>query len=171
METNIIAALTVAGVLLAAVAVTVLIALLAGRAKGAVYEYDQPDFTGRAGFRAARLPEDDLLRLERVTLNGSGVAQLEYRVQPAWKLVLRVGRAGADLGAEQFGADFRERVTMYYKDVRVTSAQSEGGPALVFWSRGGFDHLLALPDTEMGLRGGLMPLFVEGAEMVESKTA
>ena len=171
MQTTVLAALAVAGVLLAAVVVTVLVALLAARAKDAVYEYDQPDFTGRAGFRAARLPEGGLLRLERVTLSGAGVVQLEYTVQPAWKLILRVGRAGADLDAAAFGAEFRERVTMYYKDVRVTIGQNEGGAAVLQWSKNGFDHLLALPDTEMGLRGGLMPLFVEELEMVESKTA
>ena len=76
-----------------------------------------------------------------------------------------------DLDAAAFGAEFRERVTMYYKDVRVTIGQNEGGAAVLQWSKNGFDHLLALPDTEMGLRGGLMPLFVEELEMVESKTA
>ena len=35
----------------------------------------------------------------------------------------------------------------------------------------GKDYLLALPDSEMGLRGGLMPLFVQQTEMVESRAA
>ena len=43
--------------------------------------------------------------------------------------------------------------------------------AMLRWSKNGFDYLLALPDSGMGLRGGLMPLFVQQTEMVESKTA
>ena len=39
------------------------------------------------------------------------------------------------------------------------------------WTKNGFDYLLVLPDSEMGLRGGMMPLFVQQTEMMESKTA
>ncbi|WP_394969142.1 hypothetical protein [Candidatus Allofournierella merdipullorum] len=170
MEVRILAALALGGVLLAAVLITVIAALLYSRRTG-TYEYARPDFGRRAGFRARSLPESDIVRLERIFLLGGAVAQLEYNVEPQWKLILRVGRAGADLREEDFEQIFREQVTLYHRDTRVNISQNEGGAAMLRWTKNGFDYLLVLPDSEMGLRGGMMPLFVQGTEMVESKTA
>ena len=171
MEVRILAALAVGGVLLAAVLITVAAALLYARFGPGTYEYARADFSRRAGFRARSLPESDILRLESILLLRGGVAQLEYSVEPQWRLILRVGRAGTDLRAEDFEQRFSEQVTLYHRDTRVNISQNEGGAAMLRWTRNGFDYLLALPDTEMGLRGGMTPLFVQQAEMVESKTA
>ena len=170
MEVRILAALALGGVLLASVLITVIEALLYSRRAG-TYEYARPDFGRRAGFRARSLPESDIVRLERIFLLGGAVAQLEYNVEPQWKLILRVGRAGADLREGDFEQIFREQVTLYHRDTRVNISQNEGGAAMLRWTKNGFDYLLVLPDSEMGLRGGMMPLFVQGTEMVESKTA
>lgn len=171
MEIRILAALAVGGVLLAAVLITVIAALLYSRFGAGQWEYARPDFGRRAGFRARSLPESDIVRLDRISLLNGAVAQLEYVVEPEWKLVLRVGRAGADLREGDFEQNFREQVTLYHRDIRVNISQNEGGAAMLRWSKNGFDYLLALPDSEMGLRGGMMPLFVQQTEMVESKTA
>ena len=171
MEIRILAALAVGGVLLAAVLITVIAALLYSRFGTGQREYARPDFGRRAGFRARSLPESDIIRLERISLLNGAVAQLEYTVEPEWKLILRVGRAGADLRAGDFEQMFREQATLYHRDIRVNISQNEGGAAMLRWTKNGFDYLLALPDSEMGLRGGLMPLFVQQTEMVESKTA
>lgn len=170
MEVRILAALALGGVLLASVLITVIAALLYSRRTG-THEYARPDFGRRAGFRARSLPESDIVRLERIFLLGGAVAQLEYNVEPQWKLILRVGRAGADLREGDFEQIFREQVTLYHRDTRVNISQNEGGAAMLRWTKNGFDYLLVLPDSEMGLRGGMMPLFVQGTEMVESKTA
>ena len=167
MEIRILAALAVGGVLLAAVLITVIAALLYSRFGTGQWEYARPDFGRRAGFRARSLPENDIVRLDRISLLSGAVAQLEYTVEPEWKLILRVGRAGADLREGDFEQNFREQVTLYHRDIRVNISQNE----MLRWSKNGFDYLLALPDSEMGLRGGLMPLFVQQTEMVESKTA
>ncbi len=171
MEIRILAALAVGGVLLAAVLITVAAALLYSRFGTGPWEYARPDFCRRAGFRARSLPENDIVRLDRISLLSGAVAQLEYTVEPEWKLILRVGRAGADLREGDFEQNFREQATLYHRDIRVNISQNEGGAAMLRWSKNGFDYLLALPDSEMGLRGGLMPLFVQQTEMVESKTA
>lgn len=170
MEVRILAALALGGVLLASVLITVIAALLYSRRTG-TYEYARPDFGRRAGFRARSLPESDIVRLERIFLLGGAVAQLEYNVEPQWKLILRVGRAGADLREGDFEQIFREQVTLYHRDTRVNISQNEGGAAMLRWTKNGFDYLLVLPDSEMGLRGGMMPLFVQQTDMVESKTA
>lgn len=171
MEIRILAALAVGGVLLAAVLITVIAALLYSWFGTGQREYARPDFGRRAGFRARSLPESDIIRLERISLLNGAVAQLEYTVEPEWKLILRVGRAGADLRAGDFEQMFREQATLYHRDIRVNISQNEGGAAMLRWTKNGFDYLLALPDSEMGLRGGMMPLFVQQTEMVESKTA
>lgn len=171
MEIRILAALAVGGVLLAAVLITVIAALLYSRFGAGQWEYARPDFGRRAGFRARSLPESDIVRLDRISLLNGAVAQLEYVVEPEWKLVLRVGRAGADLREGDFEQNFREQVTLYHRDIRVNISQNEGGAAMLRWSKNGFDYLLALPESEMGLRGGMMPLFLQQTEMVESKTA
>ena len=171
MEIRILAALAVGGVLLAAVLITVIAALLYSRFGTGQRECARPDFGRRAGFRARSLPESDIIRLERISLLNGAVAQLEYTVEPEWKLILRVGRAGADLRAGDFEQMFREQATLYHRDIRVNISQNEGGAAMLRWTKNGFDYLLALPDSEMGLRGGMMPLFVQQAEMVESRAA
>ena len=171
MEVRILAALALGGVLLAAVLITVIAALLYTRFGTAQWECARPDFSRRAGFRARSLPESDIVRLERISLLSGAVAQLEYTVEPEWKLILRVGRAGADLREGDFEQIFREQVTLYHRDIRVNISQNEGGAAMLRWTKNGFDYLLALPDSEMGLRGGMMPLFVQQTDMMESKTA
>ena len=171
MEIRILTALAVGGVLLAAVLITVIAALLYSRFGTGQRECARPDFGRRAGFRARSLPESDIIRLERISLLNGAVAQLEYTVEPEWKLILRVGRAGADLRAGDFEQMFREQATLYHRDIRVNISQNEGGAAMLRWTKNGFDYLLALPDSEMGLRGGMMPLFVQQAEMVESRAA
>ena len=171
MEIRILAALAVGGVLLAAVLITVIAALLYSRFGTGQRECARPDFGRRAGFRARSLPESDIIRLERISLLNGAVAQLEYTVEPEWKLILRVGRAGADLRAGDFEQMFREQATLYHRDIRVNISQNEGGAAMLRWTKNGFDYLLALPDSEMGLRGGMMPLFVQQTEMVESRAA
>ena len=171
MEIRVLAALAVGGVLLAAVLVTVIAALLYSRFGAGQWECTLADIGRRAGFWARSLPESDILRLGRISLLSGGVAQLEYTVEPEWKLILRVGRAGADLREGDFEKVFREQVTLYHRDIRVNISQNEGGAALLRWTKNGFDYLLALPDSEMGLRGGMMPLFVQGTEMVENKAA
>ena len=171
MEIRILAALAVGGVLLAAVLITVIAALLYSRFGTGQRECTRPDFGRRAGFRARSLPESDIIRLERISLLNGAVAQLEYTVEPEWKLILRVGRAGADLRAGDFEQMFREQATLYHRDIRVNISQNEGGAAMLRWTKNGFDYLLALPDSEMGLRGGMMPLFVQQTEMVESRAA
>ena len=171
MEMHILAALAVGGVLLAAVIITVIAALLYARGQTGSYEYARADFGRRAGFRAQSLPESDIVRLDCIALLSGAVAQLEYTVEPQWDLILRVGRAGADLREGDFEQNFREQVTLYHRDIRVAISQNEGGAAMLRWTKNGFDYLLVLPDSEMGLRGGLMPLFVQQTEMVENKTA
>lgn len=171
MEIRILSALTVGGVLLAAVLITVAAALLYSRFGTGQWECARPDFGRRAGFRARSLPESDIIRLERISLLNGAVAQLEYTVKPEWKLILRVGRAGADLREGDFEQIFREQATLYHRDIRVNISQNEGGAAMLRWTKNGFDYLLALPDSEMGLRGGMMPLFVQQTEMVESRAA
>ena len=113
----------------------------------------------------------NLTKGQKVDLTKGNPGLTKIVVGLGWDVNAYDSGAAFDLDAAAFGAEFRERVTMYYKDVRVTIGQNEGGAAVLQWSKNGFDHLLALPDTEMGLRGGLMPLFVEELEMVESKTA
>ena len=171
MEIRILAALAVGGVLLAAVLITVIAALLYSRFGTGQQECARPAFGRRAGFRARSLPESDIIRLERISLLNGAVAQLEYTVEPEWKLILRVGRAGADLREGDFEQMFREQATLYHRDIRVNISQNEGGAAMLRWTKNGFDYLLALPDSEMGLRGGMMPLFVQQTEMVESRAA
>ena len=171
MEIRILTALAVGGVLLAAVLITVIAALLYSWFGTGQRECARPDFGRRAGFRARSLPESDIIRLERISLLNGAVAQLEYTVEPEWKLILRVGRAGADLRAGDFEQMFREQATLYHRDIRVNISQNEGGAAMLRWTKNGFDYLLALPDSEMGLRGGMMPLFVQQTEMVESRAA
>ena len=171
MEIRILAALAVGGVLLAAVLITVIAALLYSRFGTGQQECARPDFGRRAGFRARSRPESDSIRLERISLLNWAVAQLEYTVEPEWKLILRVGRAGADLREGDFEQIFREQATLYHRDIRVNISKNEGGAAMLRWSKNGFDYLLALPDSEMGLRGGLIPLFVQQTEVGKSKTA
>ena len=144
MEIRILAALAVGGVLLAAVLITVIAALLYSRFGTGQREYARPDFGRRAGFRARSLPESDIIRLERISLLNGAVAQLEYTVEPEWKLILRVGRAGADLRAGDFEQMFREQATLYHRDIRVNISQNEGGAAgghTFVMPRGERDHL------------------------------
>lgn len=169
MEIRILAALAVGGVLLAAVLITVAAAIVYSKFGTGQWECARPDFSRRAGFRARSLPQSDILRLERICLLSGGVAQMEYTAEPEWKLILRVGRAGADLREGDFEQNYREQVTQYHRDIRVNIGQNEGGAAMLRWTKNGFDYLLFVPDSEMGLRGGMMPLFVQQAEMVESK--
>ena len=171
MEIRILAALAVGGVLLAAVLITVIAALLYSWFGTGQRECARPDFGRRAGFRARSLPESDIIRLERISLLNGAVAQLEYTVEPEWKLILRVGRAGADLRAGDFEQMFREQATLYHRDIRVNISQNEGGAAMLRWTKNGFDYLLALPDSVMGLRGGMLPLFVQQTELVECRAA
>ena len=55
--------------------------------------YPQPDFTRRAGFQVEEYPINDILTYTGSWLLAGGVAELQFRVQPDWKLWLRVAQA------------------------------------------------------------------------------
>lgn len=170
MEQRVLIALILGSLVLLAVLLTVLYALLSVRRENQVQVFAASDFTRPAGFRAARLPESEIMRLDRILLLGRKIAQFEYTVEPGWRAVLRAAREGVDLRPADFERSYSEHTTVYYQGAWVESSQNEGGAALLRWSKNGFSYLLAFPDTEMGLRGGAVPLFVRDSEMQETET-
>ena len=124
--------------------------------------YPQPDFTRRAGFQVAEYPINDILTYTGSWLLAGGVAGLQFRVQPDWKLWLRVAQEGRSLRLDQFDRQYETYQTVYYDGIRVVLQQTPGGAGLATWVRDGFSYALYLPRGEMGLLNGLAVEFVEG---------
>ena len=115
----------------------------------------------RAGFSMDSLPQESYLRLERIYLLGRKVAQMEFFIQPQWTAWLRVAMHGQELRLEDWAMPEFDQLAMRVVDgVRVELLQEQNGAVLIQWEKDGFDYALYLPQTEMGLAGGMMEVFV-----------
>ena len=124
--------------------------------------YAQPNYTTRAGFKVTEYPISDILTYTGSWLLAGGVAELAFRVQPSWKLWLRVAEEGRSLRLDEFDRQYESYQTVYYDGVRVVLQQTPGGAGLSTWTRDGFTYALYLPQGEMGLLNGLTTEFVAG---------
>lgn len=137
--------------------------LRAGRSGGRPERipYEKPDFRDRAGFAVSDLPGDEIIELKRCALlHKDTVGELEFRVEPGWKALLRLARASSSLHLEEFAGQYAANQVLYMDGVRVLVRTSPGGLFLGSWTRGDFHYALYLPAGEMGLAGGLIDDFI-----------
>lgn len=122
--------------------------------------YAQPDFSDWAGFSVTGLPTDEIVSLTGSWLLAGGVAELLFRVQPGWELLLRVAQEGRSLRLDEFDGQYESFQAVNYDGVRVMLSQTPGGAGLATWKRDGFTYALFLPKGEMGLLAGTAIGFV-----------
>lgn len=123
--------------------------------------YERPDFRDRAGFAVRDIPGDEIVELQGCYLSHRNtVGELEFRIEPGWKAVLRVAQAANSLHLEELDGPYDENHVVYLDGVRVLVRSSPGGMFLGSWTRGDFRYALYCEEGEMGMTGGLIDDFV-----------
>ena len=129
--------------------------------------YEKPDFRDRAGFAVSDLPGDEIVELKKCALlHKDTVGELEFEIEPGWKVLLRLARASNSLHLEELAGQYVSNQVLYLDGVRVLVRVSPGGLFLGSWTRGDFHYALYLPEGEMGLAGGLIDDFIHELDAV-----